>query len=111
MRYWDAGITADQLVKYLKTHAHPRMVPSVGTPWSPLPRAVTDQLFLWQVETRRIKVKAARLYSEFSDDRDFEETLEFCRETGALLSVNLRAKRMAVTELGHIEVKRWRNSR
>eukprot|EP00035_Acanthoeca_spectabilis_P012522 m.224110 g.224110 ORF g.224110 m.224110 type:complete len:296 (-) comp15641_c0_seq2:1400-2287(-) len=104
-------ITADQLVKYLHSHVHPRMEPCPGTDWSPLPRAVTDQLFLWQEETQRITVTPARLYMDFSLESDHDDTLAFVRESGHLLASNPRSKRMAVTEVGHIKVKKWRESR
>lgn len=106
-----ADITADQLVKYLHSHVHPRMEPCPGTDWSPLPRAVTDQLFLWQEDTQRITVTPARLYMDFSLERDHDDTLAFVRESGHLLASNPRSKRMAVTEVGHIKVKKWRDSR
>jgi hypothetical protein len=126
------GITAEQIARYLQSHVHPRMEPVPRTPWSPLPRAVSDQLFLWQMEMQRVKAHSGRLYSDFSSDADFAATLAFCvaaeraevekaeekgERAGAdeerrriLLASDARGKLMVVTDAGHDMVKQWRES-
>jgi transcription initiation factor TFIIH subunit 4 len=51
------GITSDQIISYLSTHAHPQLLKtSAAQGGGPvLPPTVVDQIRLWQIENERMK--------------------------------------------------------
>lgn len=57
------GITAEQIIGYLKQHAHPQMLESEST--HTLPPTVVDQIKLWELERNRLVYSDGVLYSQF----------------------------------------------
>lgn len=56
------GITADQIIGYLKQHSHSQMQ-TEGK--NPLPPTVVDQVKLWELERNRLTYDEGVLYSQF----------------------------------------------
>lgn len=67
----EAGITADQIVEYLQSHAHPQMkknaVAKGFSAEKPLPPTVADQIRLWQLAGDRISATPGFLFRDFGE--------------------------------------------
>lgn len=80
------GITSDQVISYLGTHAHPQMVKSAAARTSPvLPPTVVDQIRLWQIENERMKATPGFLFKDFDNFKEFEACAKYADETGVLV--------------------------
>ncbi|KAL0279244.1 UNVERIFIED_CONTAM: hypothetical protein PYX00_000848 [Menopon gallinae] len=99
-----SGITAEQIVGFLRLHAHPRMV-AVGPPT--LPPTVVDQIKLWENERNRFVFSDGVLYSQFLSQADFEVLRDRANELGVLVWENDRKRTMVVTRAGHDDVKKF----
>lgn len=62
------GITAEQIINFLKVHAHPQLIktPNIIAP------TVVDQIKLWEIERDRFLFKEGVLYSQFLSQNDFQ---------------------------------------
>ncbi|PPQ95459.1 hypothetical protein CVT26_008478 [Gymnopilus dilepis] len=95
------GITADQIISYLVTHAHPQM--RRNNPL--LPVTVQDQIRLWELERNRLKSREGYLYTAFASQADYEFVLNYAKELGVVLWEN-PAKRCFFGSLeGHANIK------
>ncbi|KFY21836.1 hypothetical protein V493_07075 [Pseudogymnoascus sp. VKM F-4281 (FW-2241)] len=75
------GITADQIISYLTTHAHPQLRRK-----SPiLPPTVVDQIRLWQIENERMKATAGFLFKDFASLAEYEGCVRYADEIGVLV--------------------------
>ena len=83
------GITADQIISYLSTHAHPQMQKNNPV----LPPTVVDQIRLWQIEGERMKATTGFLFKEFVSKAEFEGPCRYAEEIGVLVWKN-EARRM-----------------
>ena len=77
------GVTADQVIHYLTTHAHPH----VASRPSPVPSTVADQVRLWAADAERLECFDATLYDDFPSEEAFQAALGAARGAGALLWV------------------------
>jgi len=75
------GITADQIISYLTTHAHPQMAKRLPI----LPPTVVDQIRLWQIEGDRMKASSGFLMKEFATQAEFEEVARYAENLGVLV--------------------------
>uniref|UniRef100_A0A1D2ACB1 RNA polymerase II transcription factor B subunit 2 n=2 Tax=Auxenochlorella protothecoides TaxID=3075 RepID=A0A1D2ACB1_AUXPR len=71
----ESGATGDQIVAYLRQHAHPRVEARVPT----VPGVVTDQIRLWDKELRRLQATRSVLYSNFESADLFRRFAEAVR--------------------------------
>jgi len=86
------GITSDQIITYLGTHAHPQLVKfAQGNPV--LPPTVVDQIRLWQIENERMKATPGFLFKDFETQKDYEACSRYADEVGVRVWKN-DAKRM-----------------
>ncbi|KAI4117958.1 MAG: hypothetical protein LQ345_001885 [Seirophora villosa] len=83
------GITGDQIVDFLYTHAHPQMRKMENV----LPPTVVDQIRLWQIEGERMKSTVGFLFKDFSTAAEYEGPCQYARDIGVLAWKN-DAKRM-----------------
>ncbi|KAF9583503.1 RNA polymerase II transcription factor B 52 kDa subunit [Lunasporangiospora selenospora] len=91
------GITADQIITYLTTHAHAQMRKR-----SPiLPLTVVDQIRLWEMEKNRLRPTTSWLYSQFGRQQDFEGALQYASELGVVVWSNQKRRIVCVTAEGH----------
>ena len=75
------GITSDQIISFLKTHAHPEM----RTENPVLPLDVIDAIQLWQNEKERMKTTPGFLFRDFLNAAEFEGPCKYAEEIGVLI--------------------------
>ncbi|GAA34589.2 transcription initiation factor TFIIH subunit 4 [Clonorchis sinensis] len=69
------GITADQIISFLTTNAHPDMLREPPI----LPPTLVDQIRLWELERDRFVFQEGCLYEQFSKSADFEMVRDFAK--------------------------------
>jgi len=99
-----SGITAAQILGFLRMHAHPRMI-AAGPPT--LPPTVLDQVQLWENERDRFVFLDGVLYSQFLSQTDFESLRDYAQELDVLIWQNERKRTMVVSKGGHDQVKKY----
>lgn len=97
------GITGDQIISYLKSHAHEQI--SLKNPV--LPPTVTDQIHLWEMERDRFRFTDGVLYNQFLSQSDFELLRDYAKDLGVLVWDKPARRVMVVARKGHDEVKRF----
>ncbi|XP_072303915.1 general transcription factor IIH subunit 4 [Eucyclogobius newberryi] len=102
------GITAQQILHFLKTRAHPVMLKQTPV----LPPTITDQIRLWELERDRLQFTEGVLYNQFLSQADFEMLRDRAQGMGCLVWQDAPHRVMVVTPQGHSEVKRfWKRQR
>ncbi|SPO07353.1 related to transcription/repair factor TFIIH subunit [Cephalotrichum gorgonifer] len=85
------GITSDQIINYLATHAHDQMRRRALTSGKPvLPPTVVDQIRLWQLENERMKTTSGFLFKDFDDAKEYEACAGYASEIGVCVWRNDR---------------------
>lgn len=85
----DYGITADQVIHYLTTHAHEQMKRAAAAANRPiLPPTVVDQIRLWQLENERMKATPGFLFRDFETQEEYRDLVTYAEETGVLVWKN-----------------------
>lgn len=81
------GITSDQIISYLSTHAHPQLIKkSQAQGGGPvLPPTVVDQIRLWQIENERMKATPGFLFKDFESQKEYEGCARYADEIGVLV--------------------------
>ncbi|XP_014784318.1 general transcription factor IIH subunit 4 [Octopus bimaculoides] len=97
------GISADQIIHFLKSHAHEKMLEKMPV----IPPTVTDQIHLWELERDRFKFTDGVLYNQFLSQSDFELLRDYARDLGVLVWDKPSKRVMVVARNGHDEVKRF----
>lgn len=99
----EMGITADQIISYLATHAHPQMrkynsaKSSSTAASSVLPPTVVDQIRLWQLERDRLKATPGFLFKDFVSLAEFEAPCKYADEIGVLVWKSEKKRMFFVT--------------
>jgi transcription initiation factor TFIIH subunit 4 len=75
-----AGITADQIISYLTTHAHPILRKSTPI----LPPTVVDQVRLWQLENERMRATPGFLIRDVGTQDDYLKAVTHADTIGVL---------------------------
>ncbi|XP_005091897.1 general transcription factor IIH subunit 4 [Aplysia californica] len=97
------GITADQILHYLQSHAHPEMLKN-----SPVvPPTITDQVKLWELERDRFKFNDGVMYNQFLSQADFELLRNYAKDMNVLVWEMPEKRVLIVTKSGHDDVKRF----
>ncbi|KAK4902844.1 RNA polymerase II transcription factor B 52 kDa subunit [Elasticomyces elasticus] len=84
------GITSDQIISYLTTHAHPLMrlqsqnTTNQSTSAPVLPPTVVDQIRLWQLEGERMISTPGFLIKDVGSPEDFEKAVAYAEALGVL---------------------------
>ncbi|KIX06879.1 uncharacterized protein Z518_04855 [Rhinocladiella mackenziei CBS 650.93] len=108
-----AGITADQIISYLTSHAHPQMrrhaqaeqaqLQARNTDQSRvvpiLPATILDQIHLWQLERDRMTTTAGFLLKDFSNNADYEAPCRYADEIGVLVWKNDKKRMFFVNRI------------
>nr|CAD7402489.1 unnamed protein product [Timema cristinae] len=132
-----SGITAEQIVGFLRLHAHPPVGiltresvrqalrsgitaeqivgflrlhahPRLLAAGPPtLPPTIVDQIKLWENERERFTYTEGVLYSQFLSQADFEVLRDHALDLGVLTWQNIPRRTMVVTKSGHEDVKRF----
>ncbi|BAO40696.1 RNA polymerase II transcription factor B subunit 2 [Kluyveromyces marxianus] len=112
------GITADQIIAYLETHAHPKMRrlaeenlnkkleldSSTNETLQVLPPTVVDQIRLWQLELDRIMSYEGYLYTDFDSYQEYQTVVDYAKDIGVLLWQNDKKKMFFVSNEGNSQV-------
>ncbi|KAI1111451.1 transcription factor Tfb2 [Nemania sp. NC0429] len=81
----DMGITSDQIISYLATHAHEQMHRVASSAQKPvLPPVVVDQIRLWQLDTERMLATSGFLFRDFDDYKEYNEICNFADDIGVV---------------------------
>ncbi|TGJ79317.1 hypothetical protein E0Z10_g9438 [Xylaria hypoxylon] len=81
----DMGITSDQIISYLATHAHEQMHRVAASAHKPvLPPVVVDQIRLWQLDTERMLATSGFLFKDFDDYKEYNEICNFADDIGVV---------------------------
>ncbi|KAF8307883.1 transcription factor Tfb2 [Clavulina sp. PMI_390] len=91
------GITADQIISYLTTHAHPHMRKNNPV----ISSTVQDQIRIWENERNRVKTEDGFLYTEFTSEADFLDTLHYAKQNDAVVWESRKDLMFFVTSTGH----------
>ncbi|KAI9746727.1 MAG: RNA polymerase II transcription factor B 52 kDa subunit [Claussenomyces sp. TS43310] len=75
------GITSDQIISYLQTHAHPQLRRRNPV----LPPTVVDQIRLWQIENERMKATTGFLFKDFAGPHEYDAVVRYADEIGVLI--------------------------
>jgi transcription initiation factor TFIIH subunit 4 len=89
------GITADQIISFLSTHAHPQM--KKQNLYLVLPPTVVDQIRLWQIEGERMKATTGFLFKDFVNAAEFDGPCRYAEEIGVLVWKNEPRRMFFVT--------------
>lgn len=124
------GISAEQILNYLESHAHPGMIKlgqdeytkkhefqsSIGNTTAIerlkmdiLPPTVVDQIKLWQLELDRVHPTKGLLYRDFQNDMEFEKLLNFGEENGIIVWKDMDKKKFFVTTEGSQQIFDYAN--
>lgn len=87
------GITSDQIISYLLTHAHPQLRKKNPI----LPPTVVDQIRLWQLENERMQATPGFLFKEFATQSEYDGCVRYADEIGVLSWKNDRTREFFVT--------------
>uniref|UniRef100_F1L5B4 General transcription factor IIH subunit 4 n=1 Tax=Ascaris suum TaxID=6253 RepID=F1L5B4_ASCSU len=109
-RALQVGITASQIISFLRANAHPETVAAANA--SPgvihcVPVTVADQIRLWEDERHRLVFFDSALYSTFESEREYVGVKEYTRSQDILLWFDDVQRLVVVTEEGHDMVKAW----
>lgn len=81
----DMGITSDQIISYLATHAHEEMHRMATVNQKPvLPPVVVDQIRLWQLDTERMLTTTGFLFKDFDNYNEYNEICNFADDIGVV---------------------------
>ncbi|CCE89898.1 TFIIH/NER complex subunit TFB2 TDEL_0A05660 [Torulaspora delbrueckii] len=112
------GITADQIIAYLQTHAHPQMRrlaeeklekkleldANCKDTLQILPPTVVDQIKLWQLELDRIISYDGSLYSDIDSHQEYILLSTYAQDIGVLLWKDDRKRIFFVSKEGNSQV-------
>ena len=98
------GITAEQIISYLTSHAHPQMrrhaaaeaaaaqartggvaLETVQRPVSIIPATILDQIHLWQLERDRMTTTNGFLLKDFGNKAEYDDVRRYTDEIGVLV--------------------------
>ena len=71
------GISSNQIVEYLRVHAHPQMRGSIHP-------TVVDQIKLWEYEGERVETTDGYLMKDFGSEAEYRELVNYADSLGIL---------------------------
>ena len=84
-RAFKLGITAQQIIHFLRVHAHPQMITAAGSGGHVIPLTLVDQIRLWELERERMKYQPGIMYSSFVSVLQWKNAKAFAETNDALL--------------------------
>ncbi|CUA72646.1 RNA polymerase II transcription factor B subunit 2 [Rhizoctonia solani] len=97
------GISAEQIISYLETHAHPQMRRQNPL----LPVTVQDQIRLWEMEQNRVQEAEGYLYTEFGSQADYDLVLRYAKEINLVLYESARDRQFFAKADGHALIRQY----
>jgi len=101
------GITAEQIIHFLKSHAHPEMARNTKGGSGVIPGVICDQIRLWELERDRFVFTDGVLYNQFVSQRDFELLRDYAKDQECVVWSSTPKRVLIVTKSGHEDVKRF----
>jgi len=109
------GITADQIVQFLRQNAHPqtfnrrKIGEVVSDEVESVPETVVDQIRLWESERKRIAFENAVLYDHFGTVENFDRVLQHAMShpSRPVLWANREKELLCVRTEYHSELKEF----
>ncbi|KAK9806388.1 hypothetical protein WJX72_012519 [[Myrmecia] bisecta] len=98
-----SGISADQIINYLRQHAHKHAAARVPI----VPEVVSDQIRLWQADTMRVRSCEATLYDEFESDDVFGKAAAYARTLMSWLWQDTKKRRFAAKKGTHDQMREY----
>lgn len=95
------GITGDQIIGYLNTHAHPRMKRGV------IPSNVSDEIRLWEAEQDRVKTEPAIMLTDFEFMQSYDRAHAYADSLGAVFWSSRAGMQMIVARRDYEKIKRF----
>ena len=92
------GITADQIISFLNTHAHAQMRKNNPV----LPPSVVDQIRLWQIEGERMSAKNGFLFKDFASKAEYDRVIRYANDIGVFVWKNDQRRMCFVTDVSQI---------
>ena len=100
----DTGVAAEQIIRYIKSHAHPNARKT--TNGAGIPGNVADQIMLWAMERRRVRSADCVLYCDFPTGTDeYAAAVKAASDAGVLLWEDREQMKLAVAKSGHERMK------
>lgn len=117
------GITADQMIAYLETHAHPQLRKTAEEVYEKkiqydantnekfhlIQPNITDQIKLWQLELDRILTWDGYLFTDFATEEEYQVLQKYAEEIGVQLWCDHQKKKFFVTKEGNAQVIAYAN--
>ncbi|CAL4935760.1 unnamed protein product [Urochloa decumbens] len=100
---FENGITAEQIISFLKQNAHPRVADKIPA----VPENVTDQIRLWETDRNRVDMIPSQLYEDFPSKEWFEQCCDHARDHGYLLWEDTRRMKLIVRGEFHPEMREF----
>jgi transcription initiation factor TFIIH subunit 4 len=113
-----SGITADQIISYLETHAHPQLRRTAEEQLNKkneydtkadealhiLQPTIADQIKLWQLEMDRILTFDGYLFTDFTNEQEYQIISKYAEEIGVLIWSDNTKKKCFITKEGNNQV-------
>ena len=99
----ELGMTAEEIIAYLRDHAHPQVAHNVPV----VPDTISDSLRLWEAESNRVSWTNAVLYSSFASAGEYAAVEAYARGRNALVWCDRRAQKLAVPAGVHDEMRKF----
>ncbi|CAD6259034.1 unnamed protein product [Miscanthus lutarioriparius] len=100
---FENGITAEQIISFLRQNAHPRVADKIPV----VPENVTDQIRLWETDRNRVEMIPSHLYEDFPSKEWFEQCCDYARDNGYLLWEDSKRMRLVVRGEFHPEMREF----
>ncbi|PWZ37555.1 hypothetical protein Zm00014a_043221 [Zea mays] len=100
---FENGITAEQIISFLRQNAHPRVADKIPA----VPENVTDQIRLWETDLNRVEMIPSHLYEDFPSKEWFEQCCDYARDNGYLLWEDPKRMRLIVRGEFHPEMREF----
>ena len=110
------GITAQQIIAYLTSHAHPQMRKHAQAEQAVLrsrnqdasrvtvvPPTVRDQIGLWELERERMKATNGFLMKDFEKDEEYRAVKTYAEEIGVLVWHNDRKRMFFISKIDQVK--------
>lgn len=95
------GISADQIVGFLNSHAHPRMKGGV------IPHTVCDEIKLWEAEQERVQFLPGFFISDFDSSEQFQTVLRYARDLSACLWFSAPQQQLVVLNDEYARIRQY----
>ncbi|CAF0885095.1 unnamed protein product [Brachionus calyciflorus] len=97
------GITAQQIVNFLRSNAHPQIASRKPI----LPETISDQIHFWYNERNRLKFDEGVFYGQFNSDDDFLSLKNYAKDIDALVWFNDSKRLMVAKKSSHDAIKKF----